>query len=602
MIRKVKVIFYIFLTFSLLFLFRLFYLQVWAGAKYSHLATFQSIRRIVLKAPRGRIFDRKGRILADVKPSFSLAIVPREMDSLTQEKLERIVTWDKDLIAENRNSYSPVEIMANIPMKKVIEMEEGLSGLRGVRLEVKPIRSYSHSFLFHVLGNVNKITKEEWERDKSYERSDFIGKVGIEKWYEKILRGKDGFRLVEVDARGKEIGNLPEVEEVRPVSGCDLYLSLDLELLCLVDSLFSPYQRGSCVAIDPRDGRVLIFYSKPYLDPNLFLSSFPPEVWERIKNHPGKPFFNRVIQAQFPPGSTFKPLIALAGLKKGVLRRDSRFIPCAGGFKFGNRYFRCWTAHGSLGLIDAIAQSCNTYFYQAGLAIGLEEIIKMAEDFNFGRKTGIDLLGEEEGILPTPAYLDRKYGGRYPKGIVLNLAIGQGEIAVTPLQLAFFYCAIAQKGKIYRPHLVDSIKFPCRSYHSPFLDSLARFNFVPKICGGDTIYIFVPSAEEIDLPEEYFKVIDDALEFVVERGTGRGTFIPEVKICGKTGTAENPFGQDHAWFVGYGPKGNPSIVLCVLVENIGKGGAYAVPIANRIFRRYFNLSGEGEVFKGSVSD
>lgn len=602
MTRKVKVVFYIFLAFSFLFFFRLFYLQVWAGAKYSHLAHFQSIRRIVLKAPRGRIFDQKGRILADVKPSFSLAIVPREIDSLTQEKLERIVTWDKDLVAENRNSYSPVEIIANIPMKKVVELEEGLSGLKGVRLEVKPIRSYSHPFLFHVLGNVNKITKEEWERDKSYERSDFIGKAGIEKWYERLLRGRDGFRLVQVDARGKEIGNLPEVEEVRPVSGCDLYLSLDLELSCLVDSLFLPYQRGACVAIDPRDGRVLILYSKPYLDPNLFLSLFPPEVWEKVKNHPGKPFFNRVTQAQFPPGSTFKPLIALAGLKKGLLRRDSRFIPCAGGFKFGDRYFRCWTSHGSLGLIDAIAQSCNTYFYQAGLAIGLEEIIKTAAEFSFGRKSGIDLPGEEDGILPTPIYLDKKYQGKYPKGIILNLSIGQGEIGVTPLQLVLFYCALAQKGRVYQPHLVDSIKFPCGSYHPPFLDSLTRFNFVAKISGGDTIYIFQPSAEEIDLPKEYFRVVDDALHFVVERGTGRGTFIPGVKICGKTGTAENPFGRDHAWFVGYAPKENPSIVLCVLAENVGKGGAYAVPIAERIFRRYFNLGEEGEVAQRAISD
>ncbi|MEO0098621.1 MAG: penicillin-binding protein 2 [candidate division WOR-3 bacterium] len=593
MIRKIRVVFYTAVGFSLLFFIRLFYLQVFAGAKYAHLAHFQSIRRIVWKAPRGRIFDQKGRVVADVKPSFSLSLIPRELDSLTERKLAEVVSWDKELINENRNAYSPIEILANLSQEKAIELEERLSGLRGVRLEVRPIRYYPYPFLFHALGSVNKITKEEWERDKTYEKRDFIGRQGIERWYEKILRGKDGFRLVEVDARGREIGDLPEVEEVEPVAGCDLYLSLDLDLLFLVDSLFAPYKRGACVALDPRNGRVLILYSKPYLDPNLFLFAFPPEVWERIKNNPGKPFFNRVTQAQFPPGSTFKPLVALAGLENGRLRSSSRFLPCNGGFKFGNRYFRCWTAHGSLGLIDAIAQSCNTYFYQVGLAIGLEEIIKMAEDFNFGKKTGIDLPGEEKGILPTPAYLDRKYRGRYPKGIVLNLAIGQGEIAVTPIQLALFYCAIAQKGKIYTPHLVDSIKFPCRVYHPTFLDSLS--DFLPVIRDKDTIYTYLPEAREVRLSLENLRLIDSALQFVVERGTGRRAFLPEVKVCGKTGTAENPFGADHAWFVGYAPKENPTIVLCVLVENVGKGGVHAVPIASRIFRRYFHLEENGTV-------
>uniref|UniRef100_A0A7C3YT11 Penicillin-binding protein 2 n=1 Tax=candidate division WOR-3 bacterium TaxID=2052148 RepID=A0A7C3YT11_UNCW3 len=586
--RKVKVIFWTFSGFSFLLLLRLFYLQVLSGSRYSQFANFQSIRRIILTAPRGKIFDQRGRVLADVKPSFSLSVLPRELDSFAQKELEKYFAWDKNILVGQEASYSPVEIINNIPKEKALELEEALSGLRGIRLEVKPIRFYPYPFLFHVLGQVNKVSYEEWQRDKSYERSDFIGRQGLERWYEKILRGINGCRLVEVDARGREIGNLPEVKEIKPIAGCDLYLSLDLDLFFLADSLFRPYQRGACVAIDPRDGRVLLLYSKPYINPNLFLSSIPQEVWERVKNNPQKPLFNRVTQAQFPPGSTLKPLIALSGLKKGILTKNTRFSPCEGGLKFGNRYFRCWTAHGSLNLIQAIAQSCNTYFYQLGRAIGLEDIIKTASEFPFGKKTGIELT-EEEGFLPTPEYLNRKYKGQVPKGIVLNLAIGQGEILVTPLQLALFYCAIARKGEFFLPHLVDSIKFPCGVYHPPFLDSLP---FAPLERDGETTYVALRQSQRINLPKEFFQIIDDALEMAVSQGTGRGAYLSEVAVCGKTGTAQNPFGLDHSWFVGYAPKDTPSIVVCVLVENVGKGGAHSAPIAGRIIQRYFSLRRE----------
>ncbi len=594
MTKKVKGIFYLISGIFLLFFGRLFYLQVVAGPRYHSLATFQSIRRIILKAPRGKIFDRKGRVLADVQPSFSLSILPREIDSLALHELEKIISIDKSLIEENRYSFSPVELVANIPKEKVCVIEERLSGLRGICLEVKPLRSYPYPFLFHPLGNLSKVTKDDLARDTIYARDDFIGKQGIEKEYEKILKGRDGMRMIEVDARGREIGPLPEVREIRPVSGCDLYLSLDLDLSLLVDSLFAPYKRGACVAIDPRDGRVILLYAKPYVDPNLFLLPLSKGTWERVKNNPQKPLFNRAIAASFPPGSTFKPLIVLAGMESGVLNQNRHLSPCLGGYKFGNRYFRCWSAHGSLNLIDAIAYSCNTYFYQAGLAIGLERIISTARQFPFGKKTGIDLPEEGRGILPTKEYLNRKYKAQIPKGIVLNLSIGQGEIAVTPLQLALFYCALANGGKIYQPHLVDSIKCPS-GYHPSFLDSLSdtnssrKYKFRPLPRESDTVYLYIPEAERIEIPPEIKRVLNSALHQVVTKGTGRQAFIPEIEVCGKTGTAENPFGQDHAWFVGYAPKEDPALVVCILIENVGKGSTHGVPIVQRILRRHFQL-------------
>ncbi len=586
MTKRLKTFFYLSLGLSLLFTIRLTYLQVIAGPRYHRFSNFQSIRRQYLKAPRGRIFDRRGRIVADVKPSFSLSIIPREVDSIALRELQHLLPIDFNSISGN-NSWTPVEIISNLPKEKVLTIEERLISRRGISLDVKPLRYYPYPILSHPLGFLNKITREELERDTTYRIDDFLGKQGIEKEYEKCLKGKDGMRLVEVDARGREIGNLPEVKEIRPIAGCDLYLSLDLDLFLLCESLFANYKKGCCIALNPNDGRVVLLYSKPHFDPNLFLFPLLKEKWEVVKNNPLKPFFNRATQAQFPPGSTFKPLVALAGMKKGVLDKNRRFQPCAGSYKFGNRYFRCWTSHGSLNLVDAIAQSCNTYFYQAGLATGLEAIVQMAQEFPFGKKTGIDLPEESGGNLPTPEYLQKKFSGKYPKGIVLNLSIGQGEILVTPLQLVLFYCAIARSGEIYQPHLVDSIKFPSRIYHPPFLDSLPNFRPVPN--GNDTTYIYYPQKRQISLPQEYLRVIEDGLYFGVERGTGQAAFIPEITICGKTGTAQNPAGPDHAWFCGYGPKGNPTLVVLVLIENVGAGGTYAAPIAQRIFRRYFNL-------------
>ncbi len=313
--------------------------------------------------------------------------------------------------------------------------------------------------------------------------------------------------------------------------------------------------------MDVRTGAILCLVSRPVFDPAMFLSPIPGETWARFTAGQDKPFFNRVTCAGYPPGSVAKPIVALAALHHGVVTGHTRFEPCTGSYKYGNRVFRCWARHGSLDLTGAITHSCNIYFYQLGLTLGLDSLVSFCAGMPLGRITGVDLPAENPGNIPSRAWLDAKYGkGKWTSGVLLNFAIGQGEILTTPLQLCVTYAGIANNGVFPRPHLLAAV------------DSAGRRIMQTKVLADTT-----------QLASNDLKLVKRALERVVTYGTARTAQLKEIPIAGKTGTAQNP-GADHAWFVGYAPADDPQVVFAVLVENAGHGGTVAAPIASRLIQ------------------
>jgi penicillin-binding protein 2 len=569
--NRLRVLITIGTIFFLLIIGRLVQFQIVFGDRYFRLAELNRIRRVIVPAPRGQIFDRNGILLASTRPAFAISVIPAETDSATIAKLAMLINtpfseiWQK--VERNRFFTLPIKIKHNIPLDLVAKIEENSNELSSVSVEVEPLRYYPLAeTTCHILGYLSEIREDELKKDSTYNPSNLIGRAGIEAQYEKYLRGYDGMKFIEVDSRGKEVGPIYEKKPVAVKAGKDLFLTIDANLQRRCYQILQDYPKAAIIGIDLSDGGIICLVSKPSFDPNILLGPLPPAEWNKLTSDRGRPFFNRATMSGYPPGSTFKPLIALTGLESGILTKNSYFQPCSGKFLFGNRVFRCWTTHGQLNLISAISQSCNIYFYQAGLKLGLDLITQTALKFGFGNLTGIDLPEESKGLVPTRKYLDQRYGkNRWSKGTLLNLGIGQGEILVTPLQLACFYAAIAGNGTYFRPHLLKAID------------------------EGNRIKDFEEQELHIAVQEKNFAIIKEALFYAVEQGTGKAAKVEEVVIAGKTGTAQNPFGEDHAWFVGYAGNPTPKILVSIIVENAGKGGAVAAPLARQLVRAYFQF-------------
>lgn len=558
--------------FFLILVTKLFLLQIISGKRYFRLAEANRIRKIYTPAPRGRIFDRNDSIIADSRPAFAISVIPCEMDSQTITNLMSLGQIDdmriKDWITNSAYLRTPITVKRNIDMTTVLKLEENSQVLPGVSIQIEPIRIYPNGQIFaHLIGYLSIITPAELKSDTFYKPWHYIGRFGIEAQYEKYLRGTDGIRYTEIDVAGREIGPLKEKREILPISGNNVYLTIDNEIQRLAYDLVSRYQRAAVVGIDLNDGGIICLVSYPGFDPEIITQGVSNELWQKLINNKSSPLINRVINCAYPPGSTIKPLIALAGLESNIIEPTTRFAECEGKFTYGNRTFKCWTKHGSLNLTNAIIQSCNSYFYQLGLKIGLDKITSYLMKWGIDEKTAIDLASERRGNIPTREWLDNRYGkNRWTKGILPNLAIGQGEILITPLQLAMIYGAIARDGDYYTPHLLKSIKR-----------------------GDDVIVEYKPEKKKIAISPQNIKIIKDALLGVVKSGTGGAAYLNNVVVAGKTGTAENPPKPDHAWFVGYAPANNPEVVFCVLVENVGKGGAISAPIVRELMRKYFEI-------------
>ena len=550
---------------------RLVQLQVVQGARYARLSDRNRIRKLVLPAPRGRILDRNGVLLADTRPSFTVAVVPTELTDSALSLLAWLLGIPETDLRQQLGPVamfaSPVNVKRDASIDEVARVQENSFRLPGVHIRVDPVRNYPGSNSYcHVIGHIGEVSKEELKRDTSLRQLDFIGRAGIEAQYETLLRGRDGSEYVEVDARGQEVGPLREKRPEPDVPGRDLTMTIDDRIQRLACRLLVPYPRAAIVGMETRTGAIICLVSKPDFNPNIFMAPIDASTWDSLISNPSKPFYNRTVTAGYPPGSTMKPVIALGALRQGQLNRHTRFQPCTGGYKYGNRTFKCNAAHGSLDLVGAIAQSCNTYFYQAGLRLGLDSLTAYAREVGLGRLTGIDMPGERPGNIPSREWLDKRYGkNKWGAGSVLNFAIGQGEVTATPLQMAVLYAAIGSGGRAVRPYLVARV------------DS-----------AGQTIRTAAPDVRQLPTRPQDLAVVRLGLERVVEYGTGTGARIGEIRIAGKTGTAQNPPRPDHAWFVGYAPADEPEVVFAVLVENAGHGGAVSAPIAGQLIRAYFS--------------
>ncbi len=578
--KKGSILVFILGIFLLLLVIRVFWLQVIRGRYYHQVSEENRIRPVPLPAPRGLIKDRNDKVIVSNRTSYTVSIIPYEVRGLAEvvEKLSPVLQIDKDSLMHKIKSnwskgFQPIGLKRDVDFATVSILEEQNQDFPGVIYQVEQTRKYPQiGSISHLIGYVNEISKDELASlsDGRYRAGSYIGKKGIEKQYDELLRGEDGMLYLEVSAIGKILGELKDKKPNLPVAGSDIRLSIDFDLQKLADSLLGGYKAAGLVALDPRNGEILIMASKPGFDPNLFAGVLTPEEWKKLSEDPNHPLLDRAIQGIYPPGSTLKLLTAGGALETGAMSQEAFFAPCRGAHRFGNRVFRCWEekGHGKLKLHDAIVQSCDIYFYQLGLKLGLENWSRYALACGFGKRTNIDLPEEARGIVPTLSYYFKKFGkGEWVRALVINLAIGQGEICATPLQMATFYAGLSNKGVVFKPHILKQVSTPTGRSFAAKEEVLITFPF---------------SSETLDtLGQALIGVVNEPF------GTGRASRLADVTVAGKTGTSQNPFGEDHAWFICYAPARNPKIVLALLVENAGHGGSIAAPIAGKILQAFF---------------
>jgi penicillin-binding protein 2 len=555
-------------------------LQLGEHQRYRDLAERNWLRLEILRAPRGRIFDTNGVLLTDNAPSYCVQFRPAPVGahrpdtlaatarSLVGALLELPDSTVRDVVARARHSGLAMPFRRNVSYARLAAIEERLAELPGVEVQVEPRRAYPESTrAAHLLGYAGEISAAELETkaEQGYRAGDLVGRAGLERSYETELRGNDGRKILVVNASGRRVGLFEDQPPIPPVPGHDLVLTLDVKLQRALEEAMREVEVGAAVALDPQTGGVLALVSRPSFDPNEFARGLTSARWREVVNDRNFPLLNRAVQSAYPPGSTFKVVTSLAGLGEGVLDPRTRFAPCGGGYWFGGRYYRCWrhSGHGSLSLREALAHSCDVYYYQAGMRLGVQRLHDWARRFHLGEKTGIDLPHERKGLVPDVAYYEKRK--RRPGGAILNLAIGQGELLCTPLQLALIAAASAMRGAAPRPHLVRAVVDPV---------------------SGATRHITPPAARATNARAEDWESVVEAMESVVAAGTGALSRVPGVRVAGKTGTAQNPHGEDHALYIAFAPVEAPRIALAVVVENGGHGGSVAAPVAGAGLRAY----------------
>ncbi|MCB9462528.1 MAG: penicillin-binding protein 2 [Candidatus Eisenbacteria bacterium] len=586
---------------TLLLVGRLGELQLAKGSFYRTRSQENRIRAEVLPSDRGRILDRNGVVLADDYPSSQLTLYPRHAifqqypDSLEQvlaavgEVLDRTPDELRKRLASATESR-PAILARQLSFEQVSLLEERHSRLPGITVEAVPVRRYPNGGLAcHLLGYLGEVGPEDLNRDpETYHAGDLIGKTGIERQYETLLRGQDGEAYVEVDVRGRRTRMFTELPVKPAVPGEDVVLTIDAELQKEMEAALAdirihggkdgfdqkPAPASCAVAIDPRNGEILALASYPGYDPNMFVGGLSKEEYAQLQS-PGHPQQNRVIQSTYPPGSTWKVLTSLAGLHADIVGYDTMLQPCWGRYKFGDRYFRCWNrgGHGPMNHTAALRQSCDVFYYQVGEQLEVRGLSDFARGLHVQEKTGIDLPGERAGLVPTPEWYKEKYGG-FGKGVALNLSIGQGEILLSPLALARFYALVANGGTFVQPHMIREV----RARDGRLVRAAEREDW---------------TRGRADIPAADLDFVHSALEEVVmhARGTGKSARVGEIRIAGKTGTAENP-GEDHALFACYAPADAPTLVVVVVAEHAGHGGSVAAPAARRVLQCYFERSGD----------
>jgi|DewCreStandDraft_5_1066085.scaffolds.fasta_scaffold08461_4 penicillin-binding protein 2 len=541
--------------------------QIVRGAYYAVRAEDNRLRPIPIPAPRGLMLDRHGDVVATNITGYSVAILPAS-EAVVRRTLEDLAPFlglsapdiDRLLERRHRRPNDLLFVTEDATFAQVAAIEERQFAFPNVLLVERPKRYYpAGEAVGHVVGYVGEITKEELARSPyrqaGYRQGRWIGKAGLERTYEFWLAGQDGARYVEEDAAGRIVNPTALAGELPPRPGRTLRLTLDQELQRYVHTIWPDTMNGALVALVPSTGEVLALYSHPTFDPNDFVEGVTGRLWRALTSDPNKPMLNRAIDALYPPASTFKLATAAMGLRRGLLRADTRMpIPCTGGMYYAGRYARCWVpeGHGSLDLLGAIEKSCNVYFYQVGIELGLKEIIAQATRLGFARRTGIDLPGEKPGVFPTSLGWYRQRFGYFPvPSEVMYLAIGQGPNTQTVIRMGLFYSAIAGNGTAPAPHLAARDT----SHLRPVIDLGLTTDQLQTLWAG---LARVPGPG----------------------GTAWLSSLERWKLYGKTGTAQNPHGGDHGWFVGFaGPPGSPpEVAVAVLVEH-GLHGSDVAPLA-----------------------
>jgi len=565
----------------LVLLLRLWYLQILEGDRYFALSVNNHLRVRSVEAPRGFILDRHGQILVENRPTFDLyatpedVINPREV-AATLAGILAISPQELEarLFEGRERPYQPVLLRKDLDEGMVVSIEERKLDLPGISLRVRPIRAYpSGGTAANLLGYVSEVNQAQLAREEyqDFRPGESIGQAGVEQRFDAFIRGIDGGEQVEVDARGRV---LRLVSRIEPRSGSNIYLTIDKRIQGAAEAAFAG-KKGTVIAMNPTTGEILAMVSRPSYDPNLFAQRLSGENWQRIVTDPSHPLQNRAFQAQYPPGSIFKLMVAIAGLESGALKPDTKFYD-PGYFILGNARFDDWKkgGHGTLDLRGAIVNSCNVYFYQAGLRVGIEEIVRIARAFGMGEAPGLGLGDEAKGHLPNPQPRKRGQPG-WSAGNTVVASIGQGPVVTSPMQLLTMVSTIANGGTIYRPWVVRKVA------------SLS----------GEILEQYEPEAvRHVSVRPETLAFIRQAMLSVVNEGTGARARVPGILIAGKTGTAQvvrkgEGKGQadlkDHAWFVSFAPVDNPQIAVVVLVENGGFGGLVAAPVAKAVYEAAF---------------
>ncbi len=547
---------------------RLYWMQVVNRPDFLKAAAANRIRTEVVEPIRGRIYGKNGKLIVENRPCYTLYAYPwtirrnkEIVDTLSNLLDIDNKTLRKRIAVRGWNTFNPAVVLRDMAFEKMARLEAIRLDLPGLDFRLEAKRSYSYPEAVHILGYVG-----ERSSSKQAGRLGLIGKRGLEKIYETWLGGEPGVRYLQVDATGRATGVVSEPKPIPVQAGWDAFLNIDAGMQRYAYDLMDG-RAGSVVAIDPQNGKVITLLSVPDYDPSLFAGVLPQEVWDELQSDTTHPLLNRAVQGQYPPGSTYKMAILAAGLEEGIIDDDFR-TTCNGSFRIGRRLFHCWNrgGHGTLDWKGGLQHSCDVFYYTVGLELGIEKMEKYSRIFNFGSRTGIDLDGELSGLAPSVAYMDKKYGkGKWTKGQFANIAIGQGDVLTTPVQLAVYVGAIAT-GKICQPWIVDKLTNPET---------------------GD-IHHTREKSRTLDISENTLLKLREAMRLVINEPGGTAYWLRrhDMVIAGKTGTAENPHGEDHGVFVGFAPLDNPLIAIAVIVEHGKHGSTSAAPVAVKMMERY----------------
>jgi penicillin-binding protein 2 len=576
--------------------FRLWILQIVNGPKYRVQSENNRIHLQDSPPFRGMIFDREGRLLVDNQPSYNLYVIPEDIQDRQQllSSFQKLIGLDPEEVEKKLNGFprkrpfEPVLLKSKISRNDLAVVETNLFNLPGAIIQVRPQRHYIFGkFASHVVGYLGEISEKQLRSGHYPENrpGDFIGKYGVEMKWQNALNGIRGGEQVEVDAAGRK---LQVISSKPPVPGANIYLTIDEDLQRLAEKSMEG-KKGAIVVMDPNNGEILALASGPAFDPNLFIGGIAKDEWKKIVSSEDYPLQNRAIAGLYPPGSVFKIIIALAGLEEGVID-PSEQIYCNGGFLFGDRTYRCWKkgGHGYVALNRAIVESCDVYFYNLGLRLGVEKIAQYAKMFGLGKKPDFDLGGDNSGLVPTKRWKLKRWGVPWLAGETVTMAIGQSYLLVTPLQMARMMSAIFNGGYLYQPKIIQWVGS----------DQKELYRITPNV------------KDRITADPKNINLIRRALSGVVNdpHGTAYIARISGIKMGGKTGTAQVvnlELGKtyereediplqfrDHAWFVAVAEVDRPVVTVAILIEHGGHGGSAAAPIAKALIEEYYRKKGK----------